>query len=104
MSSGDARKESALRAFAIPGPPTTWSLLAPSSPTAQEQPATDRQNALINTRTDAADTEAYANSFSGVPAHSLPQFPTSSSNPADAVGDSIRDDLYKMDLAGALPQ
>jgi hypothetical protein len=81
---------------------------------AAQQAATDRQNAAIKAQRDAADQDAwdrtthqgaYANSPSGTPAYSPPQFPTPpSSNPVDAVRNSIQDDMDKMEHAGTLSQ
>ncbi len=76
---------------------------------AARQAAADRQNAAIQAQKDAADKDAwdrkthqgaYANSWSSTPAYS----PASSSNPVDAVRNSIQDDLDKMDHAGTLSQ
>jgi hypothetical protein len=80
---------------------------------AAQKAATDRQNAAIKAQKDAADRDAwdrttrqgaYANPSSSTPAYS-PQFPTSSSsNPVDAVRNSIQDDMDKMEHAGTLSQ
>jgi hypothetical protein len=79
---------------------------------AAQQAATDRQNAAIQAAKDAADHDAwdrrtgqgaYANSSSSTPAYSPPQYPTPpSSNPVDAVRNSIQDDMNKMENAGTL--
>jgi hypothetical protein len=79
---------------------------------AAQQAATDRQNAAIQAAKDAADHDAwdrrtgqgaYANSASSTPAYSPPQYPTPpSSNPVDAVRNSIQDDMNKMENAGTL--
>ena len=81
---------------------------------AAQQAATDRQNAAIQARKDAADRDAwdrttqqgaYANSSPSTPAWSPPQFPTSPpSNPVDAVRNSIQDDMDRMEHAGTLSQ
>jgi hypothetical protein len=80
---------------------------------AAQQAASDRQNAAIQARKDAADQDAwdrtthqgaYANSSSSTPSYSPPQFPASSSNPVDAVRSSIQDDMDRMEHAGTLSQ
>lgn len=81
---------------------------------AAQQAATDRQNAAIKAAKDAADKDAwdrrtgqgaYANASTSGPAYSPPQSPadsSSSSNPVDAVRDSIQKDLDNMNNAGTL--
>nr|WP_294555627.1 hypothetical protein [uncultured Rhodopila sp.] len=81
---------------------------------AAQQAATDRQNAAIQARKDAADRDAwdrtthqgaYSDYSSGAPAYSPPQFPASSSStPVDAVRNSIQDDMDRMEHAGTLSQ
>ena len=81
---------------------------------AAQQAATDRQNAAIQARKDAADRDAwdrtthqgaYSDSAPGTTAYSPPQFSAPpSSNPVDAVRDSIQDDMDRMEHAGTLSQ
>jgi hypothetical protein len=82
---------------------------------AAQQAANDRQNAAIKAQKDAADKDAwdrtthqgiYANSRSGASDSSSPQNPTtsSSSNPVDAIRNSIQDEMDKADHAGTLSQ
>jgi hypothetical protein len=81
---------------------------------AAQQAATDRQNAAIKARKDAADQDAwdrtthqgaYSDTSSSAAAWSPPQYPTpASANPVDAVRNSIQDDMDRMEHAGTLSQ